>query len=320
MNKENNNMLTSPDKNTGNPNKTVDKNDPNIIDVDYYVEESNDKDLDNNSTNLSSENKSPKHKLQRNILLVIILILVGSFIIYKVMISSNSADTSDNNISVNTTDEPEFVKTPPSETAKKYINKYKDHDYIISTSNSSNINISSLNDYSVEELFLARNEIFARNGYVFKSSPNLQAYFESKTWYKPDVSYNGLPKSDLENQNSQCIKSIEFLKVSHKNASSIDSDYIFPNSSTVLLTAEEISSLNDWQLIIAKNEIFARYGLKFSSRELNEHFNSKYWYSINDNVNTNNLQLNEIETQNSNLLINEENKRMTKVLSHDLGE
>jgi len=42
-----------------------------------------------------------------------------------------------------------------------------------------------LKSKSVDELRLLRNEVFARKGYVFKST-DLQDYFKNKPWYKPD--------------------------------------------------------------------------------------------------------------------------------------
>lgn len=58
----------------------------------------------------------------------------------------------------------------------------------------------------------------------------------------------------------------------------LKADYILPDSSTKLLTQSDISDLTLQELNYAKNEIFARYGRKFSSPELQEHFNSKSWY------------------------------------------
>ena len=41
-----------------------------------------------------------------------------------------------------------------------------------------------LSSMSTYDLYLARNEIYARHGRMFKD-PNLQAYFNNKTWYTP---------------------------------------------------------------------------------------------------------------------------------------
>ena len=36
----------------------------------------------------------------------------------------------------------------------------------------------------------AVNEIYARNGYIFRT-PSISAYYQSKSWYRPDMSYDG---------------------------------------------------------------------------------------------------------------------------------
>ena len=40
----------------------------------------------------------------------------------------------------------------------------------------------------------------------------------------------------------------------------------------------EVSGLSDWQLLIARNEIYARHGLGFKDESLREYFQSKSWY------------------------------------------
>ncbi|WP_421381651.1 YARHG domain-containing protein [Bacillus salacetis] len=56
-------------------------------------------------------------------------------------------------------------------------------------------------------LRLARNEIFARHGYMFKSA-DLQEYFSTKAWYSPDPAFDGT-LSDVEKHNVALIKRLE---------------------------------------------------------------------------------------------------------------
>lgn len=58
----------------------------------------------------------------------------------------------------------------------------------------------------------------------------------------------------------------------------LDQDYILPNSDTELLTEDDIKDLTLQELNYAKNEIYARHGRKFKSKELQDYFNSKDWY------------------------------------------
>ena len=98
-----------------------------------------------------------------------------------------------------------------------------------------------------------------------------------------------------------------------------NADYVFANSDTVELTAGQVSSVNDWELIVARNEIFARYGLHFSTKELLEHFKGKSWFTIDSSVG-NDVELNSIEYKNVTTILDEENRRIEKAANHDLGE
>lgn len=206
-----------------------------------------------------------------------------------------------------------------SETVADFISEYASKDYIISTSNTAKLDFKALNNYTADELFIARNEMFARYGYVFTSSPNLQSYFESKSWYTPNSDYSGDLTGELEQDNVNLIKSIEFLKMAHASCPSITSDYVFPNSNTVEISSNEASALTDWELIVARNEIYARYGLNFSTKELVDHFKSKSWFTIDSSVG-NDLSLNSIESKNVATILAEEKNRMNSKLNHDLGE
>lgn len=200
-----------------------------------------------------------------------------------------------------------------------YIDKYKNVDFIIPTSNSIELVFKDLNNYTVEELFLARNEMLARYGYTFESYPKLRAYFDSKSWYKPTTSFSGELINDVEKSNIDIIKITEFLKMAKENCPEIYSDYVIPNSTTKELRYSDIRNLNDWQLIVARNEIFARYGLEFSTIELLEHFKSKSWFVIDSSVD-NDVALTEIERKNVETILAEEKTRRDKTLNHDLGE
>ena len=54
--------------------------------------------------------------------------------------------------------------------------------------------------------------------------------------------------------------------------------YYLPMSSSRLLKASDLYGLTKEQLRIARNEIYARHGRRFSSKDLQDYFNSKPWY------------------------------------------
>lgn len=66
---------------------------------------------------------------------------------------------------------------------------------------------SDLSGMTRNELRLARNEIYARYGFVFESA-DLQNYFNTQAWYYPDPSYKG-ELSSVEKHNVDLIKSYE---------------------------------------------------------------------------------------------------------------
>jgi len=56
-------------------------------------------------------------------------------------------------------------------------------DYILPYSSTRRLTDSDLRSLTKDELRLARNEIYARYGRVFRDE-SLQKYFDSKSWYK----------------------------------------------------------------------------------------------------------------------------------------
>lgn len=62
-------------------------------------------------------------------------------------------------------------------------------------------------------------------------------------------------------------------------AESVEPDFILPDSASRVYSTSELSDLTDWELFIARNEIFARYGRSFKSEELVEYFEDKDWYT-----------------------------------------
>ena len=191
------------------------------------------------------------------------------------------------------------------------------NEYVISTSNTKEITFSELNDYTIDEIFIARNEMLARYGYSFTGKENLKKYFQSKSWYKENPEFDGILPSEIEALNFEMLGSIEYLKKAYEKAGDIKRDYVLESNNRQLQSADKISELTDWELIIARNEIYARYGLNFSTKEIKDHFLSKSWFKINNDVG-NDLALTEIENKNLQLILNEEKKRMNIAFDHDL--
>ncbi|MEN1761725.1 S-layer homology domain-containing protein [Anoxynatronum sibiricum] len=80
--------------------------------------------------------------------------------------------------------------------------------YILPNSHQKLLGTADIESLTMEELRLARNEIFARHGYAFKSE-DLQQYFKQKEWYSINDSYREDLLSDIEKKNAEFILEYE---------------------------------------------------------------------------------------------------------------
>ena len=81
-----------------------------------------------------------------------------------------------------------------------------DDGYLIPDSGIAFLLPSAFLDLTLEQLVLARNEIFARKGYRF-NDPGLQAYFDGKSWYEPREQIE--PLNPVEKHNVELIRYLE---------------------------------------------------------------------------------------------------------------
>ena len=85
-------------------------------------------------------------------------------------------------------------------------------------------------------------------------------------------------------------------------------DYIFPNSSTTLLTESDLAGKSEWELRIGINEIYARHHCTFKTQEIVDYFQAKSWYSADPNLTSDIMNanvsayLNDIEVKNVNFI------------------
>ncbi|KWX85246.1 hypothetical protein AMQ83_25925 [Paenibacillus riograndensis] len=88
-------------------------------------------------------------------------------------------------------------------------NRGTGRDYIFQDSDKTLLTEDNLSNIDSRMLELARNEIFARHGQVFKR-PDLKDYFAGKRWYTADADYNG-SLTDTESRNLKLIQKHEKL-------------------------------------------------------------------------------------------------------------
>lgn len=81
-------------------------------------------------------------------------------------------------------------------------------------------------------------------------------------------------------------------------------DYMLPNSDSAFLTMEDLAGFTAEDCRIARNELYARYGRRFTDETLQAHFDSKDWYvGTTDPEEFNEDILNEYEVHNRDLII-----------------
>jgi uncharacterized caspase-like protein len=119
---------------------------------------------------------------------------------------------------------------------------------------------------SCDQLWIARNEIFARNGYCFHTA-NAQSYFGNSACHTTSLDI----LSQIEQFNVSTIKTSESRKAC-QSPSTLNRQEFFPQSSTVKLSDADLVSLTCDQLWIARNEIFARNGYCFQSEKGQSYF------------------------------------------------
>ena len=127
------------------------------------------------------------------------------------------------------------------------------------------------------------------SGLVFISdTDNQYIFFESKDGDKISKIYLGLTDNDgIERLNELTEKTDEATEDSETTVANVlttveetvvSADFIIPDSSTRILTDDEVNTLDQNTARYALNEIYARRGRKFKDQELQNYFNGKSWY------------------------------------------
>lgn len=109
----------------------------------------------------------------------------------------------------------EKMESPAAATADAPDASQNNGDYIFPDSDSRKLKKSEVKKLSKKELRYARNELYARHGYIFEDE-ELKNYFESKSWYTPSVEGEDFNDEEYFNEyeiaNRNLIKKIEAKK------------------------------------------------------------------------------------------------------------
>lgn len=114
-----------------------------------------------------------------------------------------------------------YVDWNNSDIIYKRIETNENPDFVISYSSSRLLEEKDIRDMTVQELNYAKNEIYARHGYIFKSE-ELQNYFGLKDWYQGKYDSNQMeqysPLSEIEKKN------VKFLSQKEENLGGYELD------------------------------------------------------------------------------------------------
>lgn len=89
--------------------------------------------------------------------------------------------------------------------------------------------------------------------------------------------------------------------------------YVLPSSASHSYSTSELSHLTDWELYLARNEIYARHGRRFNNDDLQRYFNAQSWYtplySPEDFDARSGSILNRVEQENASTILSLEQSR-----------
>lgn len=114
----------------------------------------------------------------------------------------------DTNISINV----DTIRNSENRDIADLVAESNSGDYIIPDSDTRKLTTEDIEDLSLRELNYAKNEIYARHGRKF-DSPELRAFFESKSWYKGTIDPSDFSDNVLnqaERANVYLIKEMEY--------------------------------------------------------------------------------------------------------------
>ena len=209
-----NNLIPNEKKSTLNTNVTSKENN---------ISENNLKETNSNKINTKQTaskeivTKRTKHKgfIILGILIVVLSVGFGS---YYVSISKFFSDNSKNSEKTSTKDKvipinknPEVEKeVVPTKSSNDISNIDSPTYYIFPKSESEKLLDSDLSLLKKENLTLARNEIYARHGFIFKTQA-YKSYFSKKSWYTENPSFKGSDGelTDAETYNIKIISEYE---------------------------------------------------------------------------------------------------------------
>ena len=129
--------------------------------------------------------------------------------------------------------------------------------------------VDNLTKVNVIQRYLTE-DIDTVDAYLDNPEAELMQYGE--TWF------HSYQNENRENKNADNFAA--YGEQSEALAETADSseDYIIPDSDSRYITDEDLTGPSDYEILLARNEIYARHGRIFVNEDLNSYFRSKSWY------------------------------------------
>lgn len=134
--------------------------------------------------------------------------------------------------------------------------------YLLADSSRKYLKTDDLRGLSEDELVLARNEIFAKHGRLFKDA-ELQNYFNSKTWYRGFIAADNFSENQLNDYEK---KNVEFIKYMESVNYAYRLDKSYPNVANPQKPTHSKSMAEAWDYEL--NRIYGLLRSKLSTSDM----------------------------------------------------
>lgn len=159
--------------------------------------------------------------------------------------------------------------------------------FIFPDSDTQLIEQGAIEELSDSNLIYAINEIYARHGYIFRSS-ELRGHYEQFSWYEGRVpadefSTDTFNQIELQNWNllvNERDRRKSPDKTDSGSETAVSGFYIWPTD-TQYITYDDLAPLSRNEIMLMRNELYARYGCSFQNEEIRNYFMSQSWYTPN---------------------------------------
>ena len=169
------------------------------------------------------------------------------------------------------------------------------------------IELSQIENLSLEDLKFLRGIIFGRHGRVFKDA-DIREYLKRQRWFKPDPNFQNSMLNNIERENLDIIREAEARQ----------HDYIQPGDLRFyrdrLITDEQLGEHSGAEWRVLRAEVEAIHGKRFDDEPwLQKYFEERYWYTADANYDP--KRLTETERKNAETIASAHKKQRKLALS-----